>query len=236
RLWETATAKPAGEPIHYLGEFVAFLSGGETILTGRGTKLLRLWDRTGKAVQPEFPHAEPVLQVEASPDGSKHVTMTEKTIQVWERTTGKIIGKPLAKIRLGDVHFLDKRVLNVEFYERSDMAHFRVWDLLRGTQIDFQLGGDPNGVAFTPTGQTVFVYRNGPGVQMGRQCELATGALGPVLQYDGPFLTFTPNGKHIITGGDDFPLQVRDPATGKRVGKPWQPGFPPGEASFSADG
>jgi hypothetical protein len=87
RLWETASGKPIGPPLHHQGEVVAVAlsADGKTALTGSRDNTARLWETaTGKPIGPPLRHQAALTAVALSADGKTALTGShDKTARLW---------------------------------------------------------------------------------------------------------------------------------------------------------
>jgi WD40 repeat protein len=192
---------------------VAFSPDGQRALTGGMDKSAQLWDpATGRPLGPPLSHDDEVLAVAFSPDGKTVLTGSkDKTARRWDAATGAAIGDPLP---------------------HPDA----VW------RVAF--GGDGKTLltaAGNPFKSFNYDERERPGEA--RLWDAATGQpIGQPLRHFAPStiraVTFSPDGKTLLTGGGDGSGAARlwDAATGKPRGEPLPHPDPVRAVAFSPDG
>jgi WD40 repeat protein/tetratricopeptide (TPR) repeat protein len=246
-----------GEPAHL---FLAELSpDGRRVVTAGGAEdgsagLVNVWDAaTGAAVLPPLRHEAPadrprlgalVSRVAFSPDGRRLASVSGDAVAVWDLETGR----RLASWRVaGDVSGLrfspdGRRVLTA--WDRSISRDVyaneaRVWEAATGQPVTPLLehgrgysyyGGDS---MFSPDGRHVATAAAGVKVW-----DATTGRL--VFFLDPPVgvtsADYSPDGKRLLTGGQDGTVRLWDARTGQQAGEPLKHDGPVTGARFSPDG
>ena len=143
RLWESATGKPLGPPLHHQHEdiiAVAFSPDGKKVLTccivPSADGAARLWDLvTGKPLTPPF-HKGGVAAVAFSPDGK----MVLAGGRLWESATGKPLGPPLEPDGLVTAAFTrdGKSVLTGGFPGPGMLWTARLWRVPQPIRADHE--------------------------------------------------------------------------------------------------
>jgi WD40 repeat protein len=175
-----------------------------------------------------FPrHAAPLHFLAFTPDGRSLVTQGGDGPRVWDAATGKEVRRFAAAA--GTVFWAaalspdGTRLATLEL-EQPDKAVARLWDVATGKAVR-ELAAPPWGTGwpkmlFSPDGKKIAgVCYESPRVVV---WDVATGK--QVLAWDGAprrvwDVAFTPDGKELMTGGDDGVVQARDAATGKPLRK-----------------
>jgi RNA polymerase sigma factor (sigma-70 family) len=218
------------------GLALRFTPDGRTLIGQQG-RLIRLWEPgSGKELRKLEADAHVVTGLALSPDGTALAAAchVDRTIRLWDVPGGK----PLARTggHDGGVAFLavspDGRRVATSAYDGTT----RVWDAATGRQLrQFDRSGP---CAFTPDGESLI----SGGLRDGtvRAWDLATGReLWQFRDHPGSIraMALTPDGKRLVTAGNDSTLRLWDLTTRRLVhdfgGK--QAEWPHGLA-LSADG
>jgi WD40 repeat protein len=171
------------------------------------------------------PESTPI-SVAYSPDGKRIVSNGAETVQIWDASTGKAIGKPFTRLKLDSYRHPDgksvafspdgKRIVSGGFDKTV-----RIWDASTGEAIGkpFTSHEDIMSVAFSPDGK----YIVSGGIGTVRILDASTGeAIGKPLDPSGTSgsLAFSPDGKRIL-GAASGVIQIWNAATGEAIGKPF---------------
>jgi WD40 repeat protein/DNA-binding XRE family transcriptional regulator len=242
RLWNPATGRPVGTPLHASArngvQAVAFSPSGTLLASGGADGTVRLWNpATGHAVGRPI-RATSTLNggvhgVAFSYDGKRLASADgDGTVQLWDPATGRPVGMPLhatsARYAVWGVAFSPdgKRLASAD----GD-GTVQLWDPATGRPVGkpLQAGsgnlGDAGGVAFSPDGTRL---ASGGGDGTVRLWDPATGRLVSMLQTGlGPIggvfgVAFSHDGKLLANGGADGAVRLWNPATGQPVGAPIQ--------------
>lgn len=188
---------------------------------------------TGKFLARVFDADEPLRAAVLSPDGKWLATVgSQGSIKLWDATSGKDVRTvrgphvPANPSRRTSnypaaVHFgfsPDSSLLAVA--NSSTNQAVSVWSVSDGARVlwwDNAAGGPCGPFTFSPDGRSVYAAGlHDPGTV--RQYFLSTGAAGrPFRGHVGPVrsLTLSPDGRTLITGGDDGTVRVWDVARGE---------------------
>ena len=246
RLWETATGKQVGPPLH-LGapvQSVAFSPDGKTVLTASKFKTQMCEAATGKPIGLPLSEKAWIDTVAFSPDGLTVLTGSNHgKAQLWEVATGKQIGPPLQTQDQRQVRAVafspdGKTLLTGGGDPYRPKGGARLWEAATGKEIGppLQHQGLVSAAAFSPDGQTVLT---GSWDNTARLWETATGKqLGPPLQHEDKVVAvaFSPDGKTVLTAGEDITARLWETATGKQIGPPLQHHDLIFAVAFSPDG
>jgi WD40 repeat protein len=233
QLWDAAAGRPVGQPLRHAARInsVAFSPDGKVLLTGSADKTARSWDTTTcQPVGEPLAHADAVTEVAYSPIGRVLLTATLGHVHLWDATTRKPIGNPVEetlvtarRIRMTN---LGNRVAFSPDGSRVAVAGSAV-DLLdarTGAPVCEPFRHKPLGygmvfqVAFSSDSR-VLLTRHGDV----RLCDTRTGKpLCEPLPHNGDVLVaaFSPDGKVVLTGGQDHTARFWNAATGQPIGNP----------------
>ncbi len=168
-----------------------------------------------------------------SPDGRMLARGTTRGVDLFELASGKL--RATFEFKQGIMYNLaftpDGRFLAAG----GDAGKARIWDVQSGKiRLDLNCGTDSGlGMAVSRDGKTVAMA----GSSVIRFWDLATGQeKSPTRGHDAPIQTvaFTPDGKGVVTGGDNRQIHLWDASTGQHLRQ-----FKPISASgiaISADG
>jgi eukaryotic-like serine/threonine-protein kinase len=128
-FWETATGKPAGQPLTDKSGFsrAVFSPDGKTILTlSSAAKRARVWDAvTRSPIGQPLDHQAAPWAVAFSPDSKTIVTgCTDNCARLWDSATGQAIGPPLP--HRTEVKWVAFSADGQTILTR-DAGHIRVW-------------------------------------------------------------------------------------------------------------
>jgi WD40 repeat protein len=262
RLWQTATAKPVGQPLkHFSGvNAVAFAPDGKTVLTGCQDGTVWHWDcRAGKPAWTDNEHPARVLAVAFSPNGNTVVTQSEdQTALLRDAPTGKLIGSPLEAGKVirppsegGGVGTALAPIVVLAFSPNgktvltAGRSTAQLWDAATGkpTGGPFEHGNEVLdewlAAAFSPDGSSVLTGRYGSADLWDTATGRLIRSLDPgrgVTDFDVRAVAFGPDGKSVLTGSDDAKARLWDLTTGRPIGAPMIHQAPVTAVAFSPDG
>jgi WD40 repeat protein len=238
RFWEVPAGKPIGQPIpHPDGlDLIAFSPDGK-LLAGtslRGGKA-QLWEApAGKPVGPPLAHQDRIQALAFSPDGKLLATGgRDKLVQLWSAADGKPAAPPLKH---------DNAVEAVAFSPTSKaLASLTrdgvfLWDVPAGKPLARALPHDRPEIPFIfhPQGTMLATVR-GESVEL---FETTKGEPLRSIKHEGGILglLFTPDGKALLTAGNDRLVQRWNPQDGASIGTPLLHPAPLQRMHLSSDG
>jgi WD40 repeat protein len=203
RLWDIATAKPLAILRGHQDEVsrVIFSPDGKE-LASFGLDGARLWDATRLTDERVLGHpAGSCLRVAFGPDGQRLALSSPQWPQVYDLTAGRpVFPEPagLAHQVRADLGFAlspDGRLVAAVAGSVAEQQGVKFWN-----------PADPAGLAFA---RYVAFWDARTGQEVGEPLAVPTGPLTAVA--------FSPDGKHLATGGSDATVRVWDVATRRAV-------------------
>lgn len=225
KVCDAATGKllwRSGEEIGPLVDAVRFSANGKVIAASSYRQEISLWDlQTGKHLRCLEGSRERSLGA-ISADG-RWLVSGGQTLGVWNLETGQRV--PAANGHSATMHGL---VCSTCYDRIATFDHHEVhlWDPLTGKhQRRLDTGGTfVRGVAVSPDGQLVAAAQPGPGEGFIKIWETTTGRLvyklpGHALREYGrnAEVHFSPDGRFLLSWGDDYYLRKWDVKTGKAL-------------------
>jgi WD40 repeat protein/tRNA A-37 threonylcarbamoyl transferase component Bud32 len=226
---------------------VAYTPDGQEALVGfeDGSAELRN-TKTGKVLFHLVHGKDDLWSVAVSRDGKTLVTGGESRAQLWERATGKPVGRPLEHPHLPSEAALPFHMIIAVAFSPDGKAVLtgsrdntaRLWDLATGEPRSPPLPHTDwvRCVAFSPDGRTLLTACRDGTAQL---WDAETGKLlGEPLRhtYEMEMAVFSPDGKLILTGGRDDAARLWTAATHQPLGPPLPHDGGVGAVAFSPDG
>jgi eukaryotic-like serine/threonine-protein kinase len=184
-------------------------------LAGWRSKLIR--------IRAECHHDGYAWSVDYSPDGQTLLTAgSDGLIQRWDTLTGRALGRPLRHPQpvWAMAQSPDGKLILSGAGPDGGPGEARLWDAtsgeLRGRPIAH--ASEIRKVMFSADGQTMLTV-SPPSAHLWKTATLAP--VGPPLHPGGVrTAVFSPNGKMVLTSGDDSTARLWDAATGTPLGEP----------------
>jgi WD40 repeat protein/tRNA A-37 threonylcarbamoyl transferase component Bud32 len=239
-LWDTATGKMPGEPIHpgYEVMAVAFSPDGKTFLTGGYNHQAQLWDvATRKPILAPILHPHVVRAVSFSPDGKLLLTgCWDNRARLWETATGKAVREPLLH-----QHYVNAVAFSPDgkfILTSSRDKTARLWETATGLPVGapLQHPGDVVGLAFRFDGRTVLTGCEDGKARLWRVNPEAITPVSLPHPHQVYRVDYAPDGRRLVTGCPDGVVRFWDASTGRALPLTLQHTDYITDLSFSRDG
>ncbi len=251
QVWEIATGK---EVLHKNGGItcVAFSPNGKYVATcswAPSAWAAHVWEiATGKELSHITYHTGDVAFIAFTPDGNNVVAGGSRDVQVWEASTGRGIARMKAEDAIysweaGALSPDGKYVTAVSSVNDNPVVF--VWEVATGSEVARMSydGYNLRSLAFSPNGQyivaaTFGVSPAGSWVPIVQVWETATGkeVVHMISEGDVYGLAFSPNGKHIVSGGGKPPAGHSLLSNKKAAAQIWDVATWKGLAHVDCDG
>ena len=217
KLWDVATGQVLRTMEDHSGHIfsISFSADGRQALSGSEDKEIKLWDlASGKVMRTLKGHASPINTVAFTPDG-KHAFSAGNTdgVRLWDLTSGKVVRKIDGIADHAAFSPDGRQALTVN----AEAMH--LWDADTGTQVHRFLGNSvgynlsPDGGRLAMAGgisTEIWDFTTGS-----RKVRSIEGMVG--VGDNATSLTFSPDGRTILTSHLDTTLRLRDAYTGKLI-------------------
>jgi eukaryotic-like serine/threonine-protein kinase len=225
---------------------VAFSPDGRRLASGGLDQTIKIWDATtGLEVLTLRGHLDSILSLAFSADGRRLASASvDNTVRIWDATPWETEPTPEFLTLAGhtgavtDVAFHPTDGRSLVSADTGGMLRF--WDIWSGKKIgELQVPPSPTAVmlAYSPDGGRLAAVSQGP-QQLVRVWEIATAK--EICAFPKSVLptalAFSPDGKHVASGGFDFVVRLWDAATGEEVRTSHEHDWPIFGLAFSPDG
>jgi WD40 repeat protein len=202
--------------------FARFTPDGRRVITGGADKAARVWEsQSGKMALELRGHSDGVTSADLSPDGKRICTSSryEQTARVWDAANGERLFEIKQEgLSLAVFSPDGKQILAV-----ADQGYAALWDAASGQRLHqlaspyAKMRGASRlfGASFSPDGNHVALVDWHPVV-----IDVATGET--VFELEGHTsqvrdIGYSPNGRSIVTAGEDRTARLWRAATGKNM-------------------
>lgn len=228
RLWETDSGKLVRTfSGHRGGAFsILFLPGGKRFVSdGFDDRIVRVWNvETGRQVGQFTGHKGEVMSLALAPDGRHVLTsdivshydvnldeyLSTVTAILWDVQTQKEVRR-LENLEEGATHFYfypdGRRVISVGYGGGKMLVRdLETWQILyRREEKELPLGG----VKFSPDGKRVLYTHDEQAILADAETFEEIARFGGRGRWEGSYgASFSPDGKHALTGGCDNVLRL----------------------------
>jgi WD domain, G-beta repeat len=218
RLWDLIAGK---ELMNFKGHSkqvwgVAFVPGSNHVLSASWDTTVKMWDQTNGNVLHTFAHPLDVNAVAVSRDGKWMLTgCDDKHMRLWDLTTNQEVKKftPHTNFCYACAFAPNGQLAASGSADRRAM----VFDLATGKMVrEVEQSNAVFVVAFSPDSKHLFTC----GDTSAHMWDIATGKEEKKFESQTGYvnsMALTPDGKRLVTGGEDKIVRVWDVATGKEV-------------------
>jgi WD40 repeat protein/serine/threonine protein kinase len=227
RIWDVQTSQTirtlSGHADVVYG--LAYSPDGIRLATASWDGTVKVWEvETGRELLTFRGHKEPVSRVAFSPDGRRLVSLSPKTVLVWDAATGaelQTLGPPSERNRYGLAYSPDGRFVAVTTQEQTIV----LWEVETGREVRVFQGHRSvvKNVAFSPDGQFLAsgagdLVRSEPGEVMvwktdtGQEVYRLRGHTDPIYG-----VAFSPDGRRLVSCSEDQTVKVWDLGTGQEA-------------------
>jgi len=227
QIWHT-DGRPDGEPFEHTEwvKGVAFSPDGGLMATGCSDGYARVWSvEERKPIGQPMAHGGEVISIAFGPDGRSLLTGSEDTTaRIWKLPLGRVATRWIPHPQAVAAAAFSPDGKSVLTGSRDHAA--RRWNAATGVLLGAELQHDgpvvkavfrPDGRAFlTVCGDTVWLWDTATGARLPGVAPMQHPALGQLPAILD--VTFSPDGRTIVTAGSDSCLKRWDAGSGKPLG------------------
>jgi WD40 repeat protein len=220
-LWQVRTGQLLHRFVAHTGGTctVAFAPDGRRLASAGGDGVIALWDiMTGKVTHRYKGHRKTIRSVTFSPGGERIASASQDgTIRLWNTKTGRELWQ--AGDQVNEVLSLafspDGKTLASGSVDRTDSL--RLWEAATGKEIRrYRLNHVVWSVQFSPNGKRLALTCG----SLVRLWNVETGQeINPQVGHQGSIhcVTFSPDGRQLVSGSSDETIRVWDVSSAKEV-------------------
>jgi WD40 repeat protein/serine/threonine protein kinase/tetratricopeptide (TPR) repeat protein len=253
RIWDAASGVPLTAPLR-LEEAVADVAfqGQRCYAATINGKAARVWDVvSGKPLTPPLKHDAQVKMASFSPDGWRVATWcADNTVRVWEGTKCRLVTQPLYLERLadGEIKNVAPNAGSLRPWFSADSRHLlllngnqvQVWDVAKGQLITTLDAGYFYCAALSHDGRRIATGSRYSTLLSLWDVTNGGRLIGSVYHGNSGGslngLSFSGDGRHLVTANDKGTAQACDTATLRPLAPPLKHGAAVNGAWFSPDG
>ncbi|HKB35984.1 MAG TPA: sigma factor-like helix-turn-helix DNA-binding protein, partial [Gemmataceae bacterium] len=197
-----------------------FSADGKRLFSSAWGKPSAIWDvTTGKEIGQLTPPGNHPLDLALSADGKLLASGSDRSIRLWDATTGNTLPTPDGAHAWIDTLALSPDGKSLITSAMFDPTAIRVWDLATGRQTATLTGANHvRAIAYAPDGKTFAAgaYQGAPVIADAITGKVLRRCQGKAELTD--LVAFSPDGKLLVGAGwDETTLRVWDPLTGKEL-------------------
>lgn len=235
RFWSLESFQPMGQPIDAGQKSIrglAYRGDGRRILSVGGDGTLRQWSTsTGRPLAGPFLGERFRITVAAySPVSARIVSGdSEGQLQAWDADSGRPIGEPIPAHRTLDLAAIEFSRDGAWFASAGADGRIALWPSTptRDSQRSFYRRASAEGISISTDGKRIASAGSGvldAGGRTVEQWDVLSGApVGTPREVHGESamgISYSEDGRHLVSGGDDGKLQFWDSTHLQPVGKP----------------
>ncbi len=241
RIWDGKTGERQSHPLLHSGvvNSARFNDDSTMVLSTSDDMTARVWSvKTGKPLSNPLSHKGRVGFAAFSPDGNKVITASDDwTSQIWDIRTGKPTGTKM--LHWGPVKTALFSPDGRKVMTASSDKTVKIRDIELGNMFRFSLNEEDLFTMATPNAQGTLIILCVKGKNKALIWDVkACKPLLTPLRHEGEVNngSFSPDGKMIVTAGDDNTVRLWDTQNASQIRAPMMHDGPVTSALFSPDG